>query len=364
MGAGDRFGHGTQGAVDRAAPLQLSVAPSLDHDLLVFIVPGKDRSWTGSVGVAHRPAADCRLWAGAVSCLLAQENAARGKHVAGFVADESCQEDPRVGRVLQAAVQGALSEPNFTIVLLSTFHVPFGLFQENWDLAVERGFARYPWDVYDCMATCQLGLDQATDADPQALCYCQRECPLTECVPDRDAQGQIIGEHFEGCGDRARRGPFMDTEGVIRQTTWTVPVDSTSIIYEHGGLTKTLSAPTILTGSPTFSYQLFPGGADWVFEWDTDVKTDLTLDNIQWYFTGSPPTSCQGFDPGYYQAGDPGVELSAYPNATGWHHKLILRGAICSPVACPMEFIAYSGFEGYVTASTPKSFGRFKVCLQ
>ena len=139
-----------------------------------------------------------------LSCVPASEKAARGKHVAGFVADESCQEDPRVGKVLQAAVQGALSEPNFTIVLLSTFHVPFGFFQENWDLAEERGFAQYRWDVYDCMATCRVGLEAATDDDPLALSYCRRECPLTEVVQDRDSEGQIVGERHEGCNGRAR----------------------------------------------------------------------------------------------------------------------------------------------------------------
>jgi hypothetical protein len=110
-----------------------------------------------------------------------------------------------VGKVLQAAVQGALSEPNFTIVLLSTFHVPFGFFQENWDLAEERGFARYRWDVYDCMQRCEVGLEEANEDDPLALSYCQRECPLTEVVQDRDADGQIVGERYEGCNGRARR---------------------------------------------------------------------------------------------------------------------------------------------------------------
>ena len=139
-----------------------------------------------------------------LSCVPASEKAARGKHVAGFVADESCQEDVRVGKILHAAVQGALSEPNFTIVLLSTFHVPFGFFQENWDLAQERGFRQYRWDVYDCMARCEMGLDQATDDDPLALAYCRGECPLTEAVQDRDAEGRMVGEHFEGCNGRAR----------------------------------------------------------------------------------------------------------------------------------------------------------------
>jgi len=139
-----------------------------------------------------------------LSCVPASEKAARGKHVAGFVADESCQEDARVGKVLQAALQGALSEPDFTIVLLSTFHVPFGFFQEAWDQAEERGFARYKWDVYDCMAPCRVGLEEATAQDPQALAYCRRECPLTEVVADRDAEGRQVGEHFEGCQGRAR----------------------------------------------------------------------------------------------------------------------------------------------------------------
>ncbi|MBE0567950.1 MAG: hypothetical protein IH621_18495 [Krumholzibacteria bacterium] len=139
-----------------------------------------------------------------LSCVPASEKAARGKHTPGFVADESCQEDPRIGRVLQAAVQGVLSEPNFTIVLLSTFHVPFGFFQEAWDMAQERGFARYRWNVYDCMARCQVGLEDATPGDPDALSYCRQSCPLTDVVPDYNADGEQTGEHFDGCNGRAR----------------------------------------------------------------------------------------------------------------------------------------------------------------
>ncbi len=139
-----------------------------------------------------------------LSCVPASEKAARGKHVPGFVADESCQEDPRIGRILQAAVQGVLSEPNFTIVLLSTFHVPFGFFQEAWDMAEERGFKRYRWNVYDCMVRCDMGMDQATDDDPDALGYCQQECPLTDTVADIGEGGVQVGEHYSGCNGRAR----------------------------------------------------------------------------------------------------------------------------------------------------------------
>ena len=152
-----------------------------------------------------------------LSCVPASEKAARGKHTAGFVADESCQEDARVGRVLQAAVQGALSEPNFTIVLLSTFHVPFGFFQEAWDQAVERGYTQYKWNIYDCMQPCTVGLDEATGDDPQALGYCRRECPLTEVVEDRDADGRVTGEHFTGCDGRARTsGGHLSRDGALK----------------------------------------------------------------------------------------------------------------------------------------------------
>ena len=168
-----------------------------------------------------------------LSCVPASEKAARGKHTAGFVADESCQEDPRIGRVLQAAVQGVLSEPNFTIVLLSTFHVPFGFFQEAWDLAGERGFKRYRWDVYDCMQRCPVGLDQATDSDPEATCYCRGECPLTEVVPDYNAEGELVGEHLEGCNGRARlTSGHLSRDNVIKAKLLNAGTDVWAVEHE------------------------------------------------------------------------------------------------------------------------------------
>lgn len=103
-----------------------------------------------------------------LSCVPASEKAARGKHVAGFVADESCQEDPRVGKVLTAAIQGALSEPNYTIVLLSTFHVPFGFFQDSWDQGEERGYTKYWWNIFDTMQQCTPTLQKFLTLQPVA----------------------------------------------------------------------------------------------------------------------------------------------------------------------------------------------------
>jgi hypothetical protein len=145
-----------------------------------------------------------------LKCCPASEKAARGKHAPVFVADESCQEDPRVGKVLTAAIQGVLSEEHFTVVLLSTFHIPFGFFQEHWDFAAEKGYRRYKWDVYDIMRRCTAGLDTATPDDPKALAFCRTRCPLTERVETRDELGTVTGHRFEGCDGRAR-----DAEGYL-----------------------------------------------------------------------------------------------------------------------------------------------------
>jgi hypothetical protein len=168
-----------------------------------------------------------------LTCVPASEKAARGRHVPGFVADESCQEDPRIGKILHAAVQSVLSEPNFTIVLLSTFHVPFGFFQEAWDQADERGYKQYRWDVYDCMKRCEAGIETATKKDPKAHEYCRAECPLTESVPDYNAQGEQVGEHIDGCNGRARLSSgHLSRDNVIKAKMLNRGTDAWAVEHE------------------------------------------------------------------------------------------------------------------------------------
>jgi intein/homing endonuclease len=78
--------------------------------------------------------------------ISASEKQTRGKHNPGFIVDESCQSSQNVDYLIQAAMQGSMSEPNHMVVVLSTFHYPIGLFQELWDYAEERGFKRFNWD--------------------------------------------------------------------------------------------------------------------------------------------------------------------------------------------------------------------------
>ena len=148
--------------------------------------------------------------------ISASEKQARGKHNPGFIVDESCQEGEGVDKMITAGMQGAMSENEYMVVLLSTFHHPIGLFQETWDFAEERGFARYTWDVYDAMAKCDAGMETATEEDPEAIGFCRMECPLTEKIEDYNDLGEKTGWRWKGCNGRARtaRG-FMPRRNVM-----------------------------------------------------------------------------------------------------------------------------------------------------
>lgn len=160
---------------------------------------------------------ETRLTNGVILKIIsASEKQARGKHNPGFIVDESCQEGDNTDRMISAAMQGAMSEPNFMIVLLSTFHHPIGLFQEAWDFAEERGFKRFNWNVYDSMEKCTAGMETATPEDPKALEFCRTQCPLTEKAVTTDDLGNATGFKFTGCCGKARdANGFLPRKNVI-----------------------------------------------------------------------------------------------------------------------------------------------------
>jgi len=160
---------------------------------------------------------ETRLKNGVVLKIIsASEKQARGKHNAGFCADETCQEAENTDRLISAAMQGAMSEPSFMVMLLSTFHHPIGLFQEVWDFAEERGYKRYNWNVYDSMERCDVGLETATPEDPKALEFCRTQCPLTEKAPVFDDLGTQTGWVMKGCCGKARDAQgFLARKNVI-----------------------------------------------------------------------------------------------------------------------------------------------------
>jgi len=138
-------------------------------------------------------------------CITGSEKAARGKHPPCLLLDESCQRDDRTNDSLLAAMQTPLSEQDRMIALTSTFHHPVGLFQEVWDFAKEKGFTRYLWDVFDSMAPCKMGLETATEDDPDALEYCREQCPLTRKDEVRDNLGRVIDYAYKECAGKARK---------------------------------------------------------------------------------------------------------------------------------------------------------------
>jgi hypothetical protein len=139
-----------------------------------------------------------------LKCVPATEKQARGKHPPVLVSDESCSDDLSTDEAVRAALSGVVSEANSIVVLLSTFHVPTGLFQEYWDYATEKGFVRYRWDIFDCMLPCQVGLDEATPEDPKALNYCKTKCPLTWTEEDKGSFEDEAKYRLAGCQGKAR----------------------------------------------------------------------------------------------------------------------------------------------------------------
>jgi len=138
-----------------------------------------------------------------LQCVPTSEKAARGKHPPGIVIDEACQSDPSVDSVIEAALNMVFSEKEYCIIADSTFHVPFGWFQDNWDNAELRDYVRYKWSIYDCMAQCDDEMD------------C-RNCFLTQRIPVLNANGKIKKYKYTGCNGKARKSQgWLSRKNVI-----------------------------------------------------------------------------------------------------------------------------------------------------
>lgn len=145
----------------------------------------------------------CAPYVSFSNCKPGTEKQVRGKHMSVLAIDEVCQEDARVESAFLAALQTVISEEDSIVLLFSTFHLPSGLFQEYWDNAEEKGFTRVKWNVFDTMAPCTRGLEEATVDDPKALCYCEK-CELT--APDfvLDDRGNKKQVGWKWCYGKAR----------------------------------------------------------------------------------------------------------------------------------------------------------------
>lgn len=80
------------------------------------------------------------------SCVTASQKQVRGKHPDVLLSDETAETDDDV---VYAALPIVNSSANPLVVMASTFHQIFGVFQEVWDNADQLGYARFQWDIFD-----------------------------------------------------------------------------------------------------------------------------------------------------------------------------------------------------------------------
>jgi hypothetical protein len=141
-----------------------------------------------------------------LSCVTSTEKAVRSKHPPGLCMDEVCQDKEGIDTVFRSAMGASLTEPNSTIIALSTFHIPIGLFQDLWDNASTYGFRRYTWSTWDIMERCSEGLEYATNKDPNAYKFCLKQCPLSEQIHEmvHAPGGMVSRKKYIGCCGKAR----------------------------------------------------------------------------------------------------------------------------------------------------------------
>lgn len=80
------------------------------------------------------------------SSVTASTKQTRGKHPDVFISDETCE---TTDELIHSALPMVDSSQTPLVVMASTFHKIYGIFQETWDNAEERGYLRIQWDIFD-----------------------------------------------------------------------------------------------------------------------------------------------------------------------------------------------------------------------
>lgn len=79
-------------------------------------------------------------------CVTASEKQVRGKHPDVLISDETCETEDSI---IHSALPMVNDSHNPLVIMASTFHKIYGIFQETWDSAEERGYLRIQWDIFD-----------------------------------------------------------------------------------------------------------------------------------------------------------------------------------------------------------------------
>lgn len=81
--------------------------------------------------------------------ITASTKQTRGKHPDVLISDETCETSDEL---VHSALPMVNDSKNPLVIMASTFHKIFGIFQETWDNAEERGYYRIQWDIFDVCA--------------------------------------------------------------------------------------------------------------------------------------------------------------------------------------------------------------------
>lgn len=80
------------------------------------------------------------------SSVTASTKQVRGKHPDVLISDETCETSDEL---IHSALPMVDSSQHPLVIMASTFHKIFGIFQETWDNADQRGYKRIQWDIFD-----------------------------------------------------------------------------------------------------------------------------------------------------------------------------------------------------------------------
>ena len=83
-------------------------------------------------------------------CVTASTKQIRGPHPDVLMADEVCETKDEL---IKDALPMVNTSQNQLVIMTSTFHKIFGIFQETWDKADELGYVRFSWDIFDIVQT-------------------------------------------------------------------------------------------------------------------------------------------------------------------------------------------------------------------
>lgn len=80
------------------------------------------------------------------SSVTASEKQVRGKHPDVLISDETCE---TADGLIHSALPMVNDSPHPLVIMASTFHKIYGVFQETWDNAEQMGYLRIQWDIFD-----------------------------------------------------------------------------------------------------------------------------------------------------------------------------------------------------------------------